>query len=149
MSSLQLAAKQIHRQATLQPRLCLPAGRTVSLEEGRKLAKLVQDEEERFTSGATQLLDDNASSPVQLEETVSKKIILMRQRQNKEANVRAAVAHAKKQQQRNRISPDDAEKVKGIANSLLKNSDKGNSQHLKGRHERAASHKSRIKKKRH
>lgn len=119
---LGLAAKQVSRQATLQPRLVLPAGRTVSIEEGRRLAKLVNDEEERLASAATQLLNDgSAESPVFLEEGVSKRILLHRQRQNHKANVAAAVAYARRRQHiRKAVAPAEGDKVQAIAKKLLR-----------------------------
>lgn len=144
MSLLSIVAKQITRQATLQPRLALPAGRTVSVEEGRRLAKLVNDEEERISSNATQLLDaGGAESPVVLEEGVSKRILLLRQRQNHDANVKAAVAHAKRRQQtRKAITPAEGERVQAMARQVLhreKGSDHGKA--VKARKARASSRK--------
>lgn len=146
---LELAAKQISRQAALQPRLALPAGRTVTIEEGRRLAKLVNDEEERLASAATQLLDNGAAdSPVVLEEAVSKRILLLRQKQNHEANVKAAVAYAKRRQQTRRaVTPAEGEKVQGIARKLLhKERNADHAQLIRQRKARAANRKADRKK---
>lgn len=135
-----IALKQLHRQAMLQPRLALPAGRTVSLEEGRRLAKLFNEEEERVTTQTAQMLEEVAESPVVLEESVSKRILIHRQRQNKEANVKAAVAYARRRQAENRVTAGDAEKMKNIASHLM-GKGKGSGAALKGRRVRAESRK--------
>ncbi|KAG8341911.1 hypothetical protein TRVL_07260 [Trypanosoma vivax] len=114
-----LVKKQMLRQATLQPGLKLPAGRVVSMEEGRRLARLVNDEEARVASACEKAVAEQQSAvPVVLEETVSKRILLIRQRANKEANIKAAVAHAKKQQASNPLSRS-APEVRDIALKLL------------------------------
>ncbi|CAD2221354.1 hypothetical protein AGDE_00424 [Angomonas deanei] len=138
MSALRLAAKQIQRQATLQPRLSLPAGRTISLEEGRRLAKLVNDEEERIQTGATQLLDEALGSSVQLESDVSKRIILLRQKQNHAANITAALKFAKKQRKNSSIPAGDAEKLKTIAGKVLRKESGSGTETLKARRIRAS-----------
>ncbi|KPI88880.1 hypothetical protein ABL78_1997 [Leptomonas seymouri] len=118
MSSI--AAKQVHRQEQLQPRLALPAGRTVSLEEGRRLAKLVHDEEDRLQSEATQLLDRKEPNAVVLEESVSKRILLFRQKQNKKANVKAAVAYANRLHKRSAVQAEDGAKMRDAAARVLR-----------------------------
>ncbi|KAL7697497.1 hypothetical protein N2W54_006013 [Lotmaria passim] len=120
MSSI--AAKQVHRQELLQPRLALPAGRTVSLEEGRRLAKMVHDEEDRLQSEATQLLEQKASNAVVLEESVSKRILLLRQKQNKKANVKAAVAYANRLRSKSAVQPEDEAKMRDAAARVLRRS---------------------------
>lgn len=148
MSLLRVVAKQINRQCTLQPRLGLPAGRIVSLEEGRRLAKLVNDEEERVTSGASMLLDNGAAeTPVVLEESVSKRILLLRQKQNKEANIKAAVAYARRQKQNNRFPAADGEKVQTIAQKVFKGSRSDVSSALRQRRLRGSGSKNRSAKK--
>lgn len=110
--------KQIHRQATLQPRMALPAGRTVSLEEGYRLAKLYREEEERVNKEEFQASSVTPSA-VALEESVSRKIVLIRQKQNKEANVKAAVAYAHRQEQKNRVvNAEDSAKMMEIAQKI-------------------------------
>lgn len=118
MSSI--AAKQVHRQELLQPRLALPAGRTVSLEEGRRLAKLVHDEEDRLQSEATHLLQQRESNAVVLEESVSKRILLLRQKQNKKANVKAAVAYANRLHSKAAVQAEDGAKLREAAAKVLR-----------------------------
>ncbi|CCW70767.1 unnamed protein product [Phytomonas sp. Hart1] len=91
-----LAAKQISRQASLQPRLVLPAGRTVSLEEGRHLAGLANgDECGPGEVGLTGRLGRaEAVSAAALGGVVAKRVLQLRQKQIKGANGRAAMAHA-------------------------------------------------------
>jgi hypothetical protein len=120
MSSI--AAKQVHRQELLQPRLALPAGRTVSLEEGRRLAKLVHDEEDRLQSAATQLLERKESNSVVLEESVSRRILLLRQKQNKKANVKAAVAYANRLRSKSAVQGEDGAKMRDAAARVLRRS---------------------------
>ncbi|KPA74059.1 hypothetical protein ABB37_09363 [Leptomonas pyrrhocoris] len=115
-----IAAKQVHRQEALQPRLALPAGRTVSLEEGRRLAKLVNDEEDRLQSEATQLLERKESNAVVLEESVSKRILLLRQKQNKKANVKAAVAYANRLRSKSAVQEEDGVKIRDAAARVLR-----------------------------
>ncbi|KAK7197705.1 hypothetical protein NESM_000722500 [Novymonas esmeraldas] len=135
MSSV--AAKQVHRQQQLQPRLALPAGRTVSLEEGRRLAKLVHDEEDRLQSEATQLLERTEATPVVLEESVSKRILLLRQRQNAKANVKAAVAYANRLHGKSAVLAEDAAKLREAASRVLRPSSSTGSAGLKQRRQRA------------
>ncbi|GET89624.1 hypothetical protein, conserved [Leishmania tarentolae] len=135
MSSI--AAKQLHRQQLLQPRLALPAGRTVSLEEGRRLAKLVHEEEDRLQSEATHLLEVKEASPVVLEENVSKRILLLRQKQNSKANVRAAVAYANRLHHKSAVQAEDAAKMRVAAARVLRPSSSMGSACLKQRRQRA------------
>ncbi|KAG5502038.1 hypothetical protein JKF63_04315 [Porcisia hertigi] len=135
MSSI--AAKQVHRQQLLLPRLALPAGRIVSLEEGRRLAKLVQNEEDRLHSEATHLLGQAESSPVLLEESVSKRILLLRQKQNKKANVKAAVAYANRMHRKSAVQAEDATKMRQAASRVLRPSSSVGSAGLKQRRQRA------------
>lgn len=128
--SSSIAARQIHRQMMLQPRLALPAGRTVSFAEGRRLAKLVAEEEEKVeavTSAAAhpshpEALHSSKSAAVSLEENVSKRILLLRQKQNKEANVRAAVAYANRRHVKSSIQPQDAQKMQQVADRMMRGS---------------------------
>lgn len=120
MSLTEILRQQIHRQATLQPRMALPAGRTVSLEEGYRLAKLYQEEEARVDQEELTFSKNGSNSAVNLEEDVSRKIVLLRQQQNKEANIQAAVAYAHRQKNRHSrvVNPADTEKVVEIAQKM-------------------------------
>lgn len=110
---------QIHRQATLQPRMALPAGRTVSLEEGYRLAKLFHEEEARVEQEEKNF-SKQGDNPVCLDEEVSRKIVLLRQQHHKEANIKANIAYARRQKQqfRQAVSCNDTEKVLDLAQKL-------------------------------
>lgn len=114
-----LLEHQIHRQATLQPRMALPAGRTVSLEEGQRLAKLYLEEEQRVAAKEKSHAK-KGDGVVVLEENVSKKIVLLRRQQNKEANVAAAVAYAHRQKQQHQrvLQAVETEKVLEVAQKM-------------------------------
>ncbi|CAJ1028538.1 hypothetical protein Q4I30_004911 [Leishmania utingensis] len=131
-----IAAKQVHRQQLLQPRLALPAGRTVSFEEGRRLAMLVHDEENRLQSEVTHLLEVKEASPVVLAESVSKRILLLRQKQNGTANVKAAVAYANRLHRKSAVQPEDAAKMREAASRVLRPSSSLGSTGLKQRRQR-------------
>ncbi|CCD15404.1 unnamed protein product [Trypanosoma congolense IL3000] len=96
MSLREVVSKQLLRQAVLQPRLKLPAGRIISVEEGWRLARLVHEEEERTAAAASGAAADGVVEPsaVVLEDAVAKRILLLRQRGKTERNVRATVGHA-------------------------------------------------------
>lgn len=130
MSALRsMLQHQMHRQATLQPRMAIPAGRTVSLEEGYRLAKLYQEEEARVDEEELSH-SKTVNGTVALEESVSKKIVLLRQKQNKEANLQAAVAYAHRQKKQNRvIQPADTEKVLEIAQKIHRKHNKSDEAH--------------------
>lgn len=118
MSALDIVRLQVHRQATLQPRMALPAGRLVSFEEGYRLAKLYHAEENRIDE-AEETFSKTTHSSVNLEEGMSKKIVLLRQKQNKKANVQAAISYGHRQKQRNRVvSSADTEKVLQVAQKV-------------------------------
>ncbi|KAH9577677.1 hypothetical protein LSM04_005897 [Trypanosoma melophagium] len=141
MSMQGVVAMQLLRQSTLQPRLKLPAGRIVSLEEGRRLARLINEEAKHNDTALTGALENKSvNSPVVLEEQVSKRILLLRQKNNKAANVKAAVAYAQRSKVSNKMVETGAE-VRDIAVKLLKK-DKGNRSALKERHERSKGEKS-------
>lgn len=132
-----IAAKQVHRQQLLQPRLALPAGRTVSLAEGRRLAQLVHEEENRLQSEATNLLERTEATPVALEESVSKRILLLRQKQNTKANVKAAVAYANRLHRKSAVKAEDASKMREAATRVLRPSSATGSTGLRQRRQRA------------
>ncbi|KAG5476846.1 hypothetical protein CUR178_04032 [Leishmania enriettii] len=146
MSSI--AAKQVQRQQLLQPRLALPAGRTVSLEEGRRLAKLVHEEEDRLQSEATHLLERKEASTVVLEESVSKRILLLRQKQNSKANLKAAVAYANRLHRKHAVQAADATKMREVASRVLRPSSSVGSANLKQRRKRADEAKKQLPAKR-
>ncbi|EAN89139.1 hypothetical protein C3747_97g257 [Trypanosoma cruzi] len=135
MSVRSIVTKQLLRQSTLQPRLKLPAGRVVSLEEGRRLARLVHEETEQ-TDAANLAAVENRSlnSPVVLEEEVSKRILLLRQRSNKAANIKAAVAYAQRSKVPSAVGKMGTE-VREVAVKLLRKDSSARGA-LKERHER-------------
>lgn len=118
MALRSIVCHQIHRQATLQPRMALPAGRTVSLEEGYRLAKLFHEEEARVEQ--EEVFTKQGDNPVCLDEEVSRKIVLLRQQHHKEANIKANIAYARRQKQqfRHAVSSNDTEKVLELAQKL-------------------------------
>ncbi|RNF01445.1 uncharacterized protein Tco025E_08580 [Trypanosoma conorhini] len=120
MSLQSTVAKQLLRQSTLQPRLKLPAGRIVSLEEGRRLARLVHEEEEHTAAANVGAVENRSlSTPVVLEEQVSKRILLLRRKSNKAANVKAAVAYAQRSKGPSAVEKVGSE-VRDIAVKLLR-----------------------------
>ncbi|KEG07662.1 hypothetical protein DQ04_09161050 [Trypanosoma grayi] len=136
MSARSIVTKQLLRQTALQPCLKLPAGRVVMLEEGRRLARLVHEEEERAAAVSTAVVEERAlGSPVVLEEGVSKRILLLRQKSNKEANIKAAVAHAQRSKVPTSVA-ETGEEVRDIAVKLLRKDSSARGA-LKGRHERS------------
>lgn len=142
MSLRDIIRHQIHRQATLQPRMALPAGRTVSLEEGCRLAKLFHEEEARVEEEEEHYMKEGSSS-VTLDEDISRKIVLFRQQHQKEANIKANIAYAHRQKKRFRhaVSSSDTEKVLELAQTLHRHSSGGTSE-AHERRQRAAQKKS-------
>ncbi|ESL08769.1 hypothetical protein TRSC58_03523 [Trypanosoma rangeli SC58] len=136
MGPQSIVAKQLLRQSTLQPRLKLPAGRIVSLEEGRRLARLVHEEEEHAAAAGVAAAENRSrSSPVVLEEQVSKRILLLRRRNNSGANIKAAVAYAQRSKGSSAAGKMDTE-VRDIAAKLLRK-DQSTRAALKERRERS------------
>lgn len=94
-----LAAKQVGRQASLQPLLALPAGRGVTAAEGLRLAGLGNGGAGRPVCvdgvGLSRRLGRvEAVSAAALGEGVARRVLQLRQRQSKGANGGAAAAHA-------------------------------------------------------
>ncbi|RNE97909.1 hypothetical protein TraAM80_09076 [Trypanosoma rangeli] len=136
MSPQSIVAKQLLRQSTLQPRLKLPAGRIVSLEEGRRLARLVHEEEEHTAATSLAAAENRSlSSPVVLEEQVSKRILLLRRKNNSAANIKAAVAYAQRSKGSSAAGKIDTE-VRDIAAKLLRK-DQSSRAALRERHGRS------------
>lgn len=141
MSLRDIVRHQIHRQATLQPRMALPAGRSVSLEEGYRLAKLFHEEEARVEQEEENYVKQG-NTAVSLDEEVSRKIVLFRQQYHKEANIKANIAYGHRQKQRfsHAVSHSDTEKVLELAKTLHRTSSSGASEAHERRQRAAHKH---------
>ncbi|SCU68488.1 uncharacterized protein TEOVI_000872300 [Trypanosoma equiperdum] len=136
MALRDIVGKQMLRQTVLQPRLKLPAGRVVSIEEGWRLARLVREGEEHASALAVEAAEGMvAPSSVVLEDDVSKRILLLRHKKRKEGDTKAAVRYA----QRSRAVPvvgKVAPEVRDIALNVLRKNPIGRAE-LRARHERS------------
>lgn len=118
MTCLDIASGQLRRQTILQPRLLLPAGRVVSNEEGRRLAKLIEEADERVLSTDSPMKGTSSSSTMPIEESVSRRIVLMASSQSSKAKNKTSAVCIKRRRQAGATKTADSESVLRIANSL-------------------------------
>eukprot|EP00758_Cryptobia_borreli_P005050 Tbor_TRINITY_DN4715_c0_g4::TRINITY_DN4715_c0_g4_i1::g.16971::m.16971 len=136
--SYDLAAKQVHRLVTLHnTKSILPGGRVVSVEEGRHLAKVTResvglptntntaDEEcdimdiegDEYVGGKK--LSSNHGGTITLESDMNRKIINLRQKQNKEVNIQRAIARVKEERIPHTAIIKEMAQVRKVADKVL------------------------------
>ena len=124
----ELLVSQLDRQDRLHPQSNQSSGRVISKEEGTKTARMLA---ENKTTG------NNSSSPVVLESDVAKKIVVLRQKQNKATNVKLALRTARQE----RLPVNELAKEARKVAAIVMRKDVGTADHNKKKRKKKASRK--------
>ena len=128
----ELLVSQLDRQDRLHPQSNQSSGRVISKEEGTKTARmLAENKASASTTG------NNSSSPVVLESDVAKKIVVLRQKQNKATNVKLALRTARQE----RLPVNELAKEARKVAAIVMRKDVGTADHNKKKRKKKASRK--------